>query len=74
MEVYRGIDGYWRYRVKAGNGEILAQSESYASKQNAVRGAVDLAKAITEGQSDTATTFIEVNESFTDDTERPSDN
>lgn len=37
-EVFRGRDGMWRYRVIAGNGEILSHSQAYfgvSSKQNA---------------------------------------
>ena len=26
--------GEWRWRLKAGNGEIIAQGESYTSKEN----------------------------------------
>ena len=38
--------GQWRWRVKARNGEIVAASEGYATKGNAVRGAADLARAL----------------------------
>ena len=51
IEVFKGSDG-WRFRVKASNGRILAQSAVYDSKPNAVRGASDLTKAVLEGQAD----------------------
>lgn len=31
--------GYWRWRLVAGNGEIVAASEAYVSRANAVRSA-----------------------------------
>lgn len=33
-----GQKGAWRYTVKGNNGEILATSEGYTTKQNAERG------------------------------------
>ncbi len=39
MEVHEGADG-WRWRVRAGNGRLVATSgEAFASKGNAVRAA-----------------------------------
>jgi len=32
----------WRFRVVAGNGEIIAQSEQYSSKQMAMKGVLAL--------------------------------
>jgi len=32
----------WRFRVVAGNGEIVAQSEAYSSKQSAKKGVLAL--------------------------------
>jgi len=37
-EVYRDRFGEWRWRVKAANGEIVAQGESYTRKRDALRG------------------------------------
>ncbi len=34
-------DGSWRYRAVAPNGEIIAASEAYTRKADAVRGAHD---------------------------------
>lgn len=38
-----GQKGAWRYAVKGNNGEILATSEGYTTKQNAEKGLVALA-------------------------------
>ena len=35
-EIYRASDG-WRYRIVAGNGEVIAQSEAYTMKFSAKR-------------------------------------
>jgi uncharacterized protein YegP (UPF0339 family) len=37
FEVYKSGDEY-RWRLKAGNGEIVASGESYASRSGAVKG------------------------------------
>ena len=37
-QVFLSANG-WRYRIVSPNGEIVAQSEAYASKANAKRGA-----------------------------------
>jgi uncharacterized protein YegP (UPF0339 family) len=39
FEVYRDIAGYYRWRLKARNGEIVSISESYDSKYNALESA-----------------------------------
>lgn len=46
LEIFKDKRGQWRWRVKARNGEIVAASEGYATKGNAVRGAADLANAL----------------------------
>ena len=38
FEVYPDKAGKYRFRLKAGNGEIVAVGEAYESKQNALRG------------------------------------
>jgi len=38
VEVYKRRTG-WGFRVKAGNGEIIATSETYTRRQGAERGA-----------------------------------
>lgn len=37
-KVFRGDDGQWYFRVQAANGQIVSQSEGYASRSNAERG------------------------------------
>jgi uncharacterized protein YegP (UPF0339 family) len=38
-EVYRDRRGAWRYRVIAGNGEIIATGQAYTRRWSAIRGA-----------------------------------
>jgi uncharacterized protein YegP (UPF0339 family) len=43
IEVYQDTVGRWRFRVRAGNGEIVAvSSESYKRTSDARRGANDM--------------------------------
>lgn len=37
FKIYVDKAGYYRWRLVAGNGEIVASSEAYASLQNAIR-------------------------------------
>jgi len=37
-EIYEDVAGQWRWRVKATNGEIVAQGESYTRQPDALRG------------------------------------
>jgi len=39
FEVYESKDGLYRFRLKGANGEIVASSEGYSSRENAKRGA-----------------------------------
>lgn len=40
FELFKDVAGYWRWRLKGGNGEIVATSgESFASHYNALRAA-----------------------------------
>ncbi len=39
IEVYTDDAGEWRWRAKAGNGEIVCTGESHAEKSNCVRAA-----------------------------------
>jgi uncharacterized protein YegP (UPF0339 family) len=42
IEVFKSIDDeQWYYHAKAANGEIVANSEAYKSKSNALRAAED---------------------------------
>ena len=38
FEVYKGKGGEFRFRLKAGNGEIIATGEGYSSKQACLNG------------------------------------
>jgi len=38
FELYESKNGEWRWRLKAGNGEIIATSEGYTSKSSAKNG------------------------------------
>ena len=38
FEVYKDSSGGFRFRLKAGNGEIIATGESYSSKAAAIKG------------------------------------
>ena len=38
FEVYEDKAGQYRFRLKAGNGEIVAQGESYPTKDGARKG------------------------------------
>lgn len=35
-QLYRGADALWYWRVKAGNGETVAQGEGYLDKRDAL--------------------------------------
>lgn len=38
FEVYKDSSGGFRFRLKAGNGEVIATGESYSSKAAAMKG------------------------------------
>lgn len=38
FECFRAADGFWYFRVKAGNGKIVAQSEGYHRKAGCLNG------------------------------------
>ncbi|KRC52364.1 hypothetical protein ASE16_04890 [Leifsonia sp. Root227] len=38
FEIYQSSNGEYRFRLKAGNGEIIATSEGYTSKASAKNG------------------------------------
>ena len=47
IEVFHGKDDWrWYWRVRASNSKIVAQSEGYSSKDNALRGASALRRAM----------------------------
>ena len=37
-ELYKSSNGEYRFRLKAGNGEVIATSEGYSSKAGALGG------------------------------------
>jgi len=49
FELYEAKDG-WRFRLKAGNGEVVATSEAYSSKDGAVKGCESVKRAAAEAQ------------------------
>jgi len=48
FEVFKGNGGWWYWRLRGRNGEIMCQSEGYASKGNAKRAAHRIAPAAKE--------------------------
>lgn len=38
FEIYQDAGGDFRFRLKAGNGEVVASGQGYASKDGAVKG------------------------------------
>lgn len=45
FEVYEGKDGKFRFRLKAGNGEVVATGQGYATKAAAKKGVEAVQKA-----------------------------
>ena len=45
VELYKGKAG-WRWRIRAGNNETLANSEAYSSKTSATKSATKLANGL----------------------------
>ena len=51
FELYKDKAGEYRFRLKAGNGEIIGQSEGYTTKNSALNGIKSVSKnASEEGQ------------------------
>lgn len=44
FEIFKGTNGKYYFRLKASNGEIIAQSEGYSSKQGAQDGVASVKK------------------------------
>jgi len=42
FEVYKAQNGKWRFRLKAGNGEIICQGEEYETKQGCLKGVASI--------------------------------
>ena len=49
FEVYKSKNGY-RWRLKAGNGEVVATGEEYTTKDGAIKGCKSVAKASNEAE------------------------
>ncbi len=49
FEVYQSKNGY-RWRLKAGNGEVVATGEEYTTKDGAVRGCEAVARAAADAE------------------------
>ena len=49
FEVYESKGG-WRWRLKAGNGEVVATGEEYTTKDGAVRGCEAVARAAADAE------------------------
>ncbi|HEX8226308.1 MAG TPA: DUF1508 domain-containing protein [Candidatus Saccharimonadales bacterium] len=49
FEVYKSKNGY-RWRLKAGNGEVVATGEEYSSKASAVKGCASVTKAANDAE------------------------
>lgn len=47
IELYEANDG-WRFRIKSGNGEIVAVGEAYSSRDAALRGVEAVGRAVEE--------------------------
>lgn len=50
LEVYEDDASEWRWRLIAGNGEIVGQSEGYTTKADAKRGAETLRRISTSAE------------------------
>jgi uncharacterized protein YegP (UPF0339 family) len=50
FEVYADASGKFRFRLKAGNGEIIAVGESYETKAGALNGIESIKKNAAEAQ------------------------
>jgi uncharacterized protein YegP (UPF0339 family) len=50
FEVYEDKGGKYRFRLKAGNGEVVASSEAYESKDGAKKGVDAVKRAAAEAE------------------------
>lgn len=50
-DVFEGRDSQWYWRLRAANGEIVAQSEGYTSKDGAERGLEAMYEAAREASN-----------------------
>jgi uncharacterized protein len=50
FEVYEDAGGKFRFRLKAGNGEVVAQSQAYATREGAVKGCEAVRRAAADAE------------------------
>lgn len=55
FEIYEDAKGEFRFRLKAGNGEIVATGESYETKSGVINGVDAVKRAAAEGEIDDRT-------------------
>jgi uncharacterized protein len=55
FEIYKDSKGQYRFRLKAGNGEVVATGESYESKAGVIRGVDAVKRAAAEAEIDDKT-------------------
>jgi uncharacterized protein YegP (UPF0339 family) len=49
IEIFQGNGGQWYFHVKGDNGEIIAQSEAYTRKSDALDGLKAMERIIAKG-------------------------
>ncbi|HET7279898.1 MAG TPA: YegP family protein [Dermatophilaceae bacterium] len=55
FELYSDASGKFRFRLKAGNGQVIAVSEAYESKASALNGIESVRKNATDAKVDDQT-------------------
>ena len=55
FEIYTDAKGEFRFRLKAGNGEIVAIGEGYKTKAGVINGVDAVKRAAAEGEIDDKT-------------------
>lgn len=50
FEVYKDSRGEYRFRLKAANGEVVAQGEGYSTKSNAHEGCAAVKRAAADAE------------------------
>jgi uncharacterized protein YegP (UPF0339 family) len=55
FEIYSDSKGEFRFRLKAGNGEIVATGESYKTKAGVINGVDAIKRAAAEAEIDDKT-------------------
>ncbi len=55
FEIYTDAKGEYRFRLKAGNGEVVATGESYQTKSGVINGVDAVKRAAAEAEVDDQT-------------------